>query len=77
MSTFCPICASHHDPSIGCADRVGEALREAGIERQPMGKVELETTVKKANRVVVVSVIVVLSLLFLTILLALLMSNHK
>jgi hypothetical protein len=74
---YCPICSTHHDPSVGCTDPVGEALQEAGIKRPHMSKEELKTTIKKTNRLMIVSVIVLFLLLFLTALLGILTSKAK
>ncbi len=74
--SFCPVCGAHHDPKMPCADRAGELLRDAGIERKPMAKKELQRTVKKANRSLVILLIVVLSLFPLTIILSHLKSSH-
>jgi hypothetical protein len=68
LRQYCPICSTHHDPSVGCTDLVGEALHEAGITRRRMGKEELKTTIKATNRLVVFVVIVFLSFLLLAIL---------
>ncbi|HAM51849.1 MAG TPA: hypothetical protein DCP92_14620 [Nitrospiraceae bacterium] len=68
--SFCPVCGAHHDPKMPCADRAGELLRDAGIEPRAMGKKELKTTIKKANRSMVIILILVLSFLLLTVLVA-------
>ncbi len=47
---FCPICRGYHDPDFLCSDRAGDALRAAGIEREPMDKRELQKTIKEADR---------------------------
>jgi len=75
--SFCPVCGAHHDPKIPCADRAGELLRDAGIEPKPMAEKELKKTIKKANRSMVIFLIVVLSLLLLTVLVAELISKLK
>ena len=74
-SSFCPICATHHDPAFPCADRAGEVLRDAGIEPKPMPEKEFKKTVKEANRSMIIIVIVVAGLIFLTMLLAEFMSK--
>jgi hypothetical protein len=74
-SSFCPICATHHDPSYPCADRAGEVLRDAGLEPKPMEEKEFQETVKEANRSMIILVIVVAGLILLTILLAEFISN--
>jgi lipoprotein NlpI len=74
--SFCPVCGAHHDPKMPCADRASELLRDVGIEQKPMAKKELKSTIKKANRSLVVLLIVVLSLFLLTILLSYLKSSH-
>ncbi len=68
--SFCPVCGTHHDPAFPCADRAGELLRDAGIEPKPMTEKEFKRTIKKANRSMLVFLIVVLSLLLLTVLIA-------
>jgi predicted nucleic acid-binding Zn ribbon protein len=75
--SFCPVCGAHHDPKFPCADRAGELLRDAGIEPKPIAEKELKKTIKKANRSMIVLLIVVLSLLILTILLSEFISKMK
>ena len=74
---YCPICSTDHDPSVGCTDLVGEALHEAGIKRRRMGKQDLKTTIKKTDRIIVISVIVIFLLLFLKVLLDTLRSSPR
>ena len=59
--TFCPLCGAHHDSNVGCADRTGEILRDAGIPR-PEGKrppEELRQVVKKADRFLLIVLAIV------------------
>jgi predicted nucleic acid-binding Zn ribbon protein len=70
IMSFCPVCGAHHDPEMPCADRAGELLRNIGISPAPMGKKDLNKTIKKANRSLVVLLIVVLSLFLLSILIS-------
>ncbi len=67
--SFCPVCGAHHDPKIPCADRAGELLRDAGIKPKPMGKKELQKNIKKANRGLMILIVLVLSLFAVAILL--------
>ena len=62
MREYRPICATHHDPSVGCTDLVGEALREH------LGEEELKATVKASNRQVLILVIGFVVFLLLAIL---------
>ena len=75
--SFCPICGTHHDPTFPCADRAGEVLRDAGIEAKPMAEKEFKETVKKADRSMIILVIVVAGLMLLALLLAEFISNPK
>ncbi|HYV07516.1 MAG TPA: hypothetical protein VFB82_23175 [Blastocatellia bacterium] len=70
MREYCPICATHHDPSVGCTDLVGEALHEAGIKRPRLGKEELKATIKASNRQVLILVIGFVVFLLLAILIS-------
>lgn len=67
--SFCPVCGAHHDPKMPCADRAGELLRDVGVKAKPMAKKELKKTIKKANRGLVVILIVVLAFCLLIFLL--------
>jgi hypothetical protein len=69
-SSFCPICATHHDPAFPCADRAGELLRDAGLEPKPMKENEFQKTVKEANRSLIIIITVIVGLIILTVLLA-------
>ena len=59
--SFCPICGTHHDPNFPCADRAGEALRDAGLEPKPMEEKELKKTVKEADRSMLILLLVILA----------------
>ncbi len=76
-SSFCPICATHHDPAFPCADRAGEVLRDAGIEPKPMEEKEFQKTVKEANRSMILLVSAVVGLILLIWLLSEFISNPK
>jgi hypothetical protein len=65
---FCPICKTHHDPNVVCTDRAGELLRAAGIEQKPMTKKEFEETAKKADRSLLMIILVFLAAFLLGIL---------
>lgn len=68
---FCPICKTYHDPNVVCTDRTGELLRAAGIEPKPMAEKEFKETTKKANRSLLLFVLVVVLVgILLTVLLA-------
>jgi hypothetical protein len=65
--SFCPICGTHHDPTVPCVDRAGEILRDAGLERQGshMPKRELRNAVKQANRLVLIMIAVLIGAIFI------------
>ncbi len=75
-SSFCPICATHHDPDFPCADRAGEVLRDSGLEPKPMDEKEFQKTVKKADRSMFVVALVIVGLIILTVLIAEFISNQ-
>jgi len=59
--SFCPVCGTHHDPNFPCADRAGEALRDAGLEPQPMEEKEFKKSVKEADRSMLILLLVILA----------------
>jgi hypothetical protein len=58
---FCPICKSWHAPNVLCSDRTTELLRAAGIEPKPTNEKELKKTIKKADRSLLILLIVILA----------------
>ena len=75
MSNFCAICGGHHDPGVGCTDRVGSVLREAGLKRRPTGRKSVEKKVKEADRFMLMIALGFFLLIILTIVLTLLVSK--
>lgn len=67
---FCPICKTYHDPNVVCTDRTGELLRAAGIEPKPMNDKELKETVKKADRSMLIILVVLLAAILLGVILS-------
>jgi hypothetical protein len=65
--SFCPICGTHHDPTVPCIDRAGELLRDAGLERQAshLSKRDLRNAVRQANRFVLIMIAVLIGAIFL------------
>ena len=70
---FCPICRTWHAPDVLCTDRTTELLRAVGIEPKPENEKELKETIRKADR----SMLIILILIVAAILLGVLFSELK
>lgn len=69
--SFCPKCGVHHDPNMPCFDRTEEILRDAGIHKKnQMSREEFKSTVQKANRSLIVLLLILAAAIPLGILLA-------
>jgi hypothetical protein len=67
--SFCPKCGIHHDPNMPCFDRTEEILRDAGIhKKKQMSGREFKSTVEKANKSLIVLLLILAAVIPLAIL---------
>ena len=65
---ICPIRRANHDPGMLCIDRTSEVLRDIGLERQPnMSKQEFRAASHKADRTMIVVLLIFVGLICLSI----------